>query len=222
MQNPLGTTASVERRRALAAMLERLAGPLAIEDAVYAFLDEKSPAPLRAFAPDQTILVDSLSKRIGPGLTLGMIAAPEHLVASLAKAIVAGVWGATGFAMEVGTCWLGDGTVATLEAAKRHDAGARQEIARRAFENCALRAHPFSYHVLLNLPPQQHAAQFVKEAAADGIAIAPAAAFSVLPGHAPNAVRVGLANLDLTEAEAVLRRLAAMAQGRAHKPKPSL
>lgn len=68
MHNPLGTTMPPQRRTEIASMLERLNGPVVIEDSVYAFLEENAPPPLHAFAPDFTLLIDSLSKRIGPGL----------------------------------------------------------------------------------------------------------------------------------------------------------
>lgn len=210
MQNPIGTTASIRRREELAALFNRLDGPDVIEDAVYAFLDEGAPPPLCAFVPERTILIDSLSKRIGPGLTLGIIAAPPQLTDVLATAIIAGAWGAPGFAMEACIHWLADGTVMALEVAKRQDAQVRQAIARRAFQGCSLRAHPFSYHVLVDLPPHRRASDVVNAAAQIGIALAPAAAFAVQAGHAPNAVRVGLANLDLTVADIVLGQIVAI------------
>jgi DNA-binding transcriptional MocR family regulator len=213
MHNPIGTTASIGRRTTLAEMLEALDGPLVVEDAVYAFLDEHAPPPLRSFAPDRTILVDSLSKRIGPGLTLGIVAAPEPRIADVAEAIIAGTWGASGFAMEACLRWLADGTVAVLDRLKREDAAVRQQIAAHAFRGCDLRAHPASYHVMIGLPPNRRADDVVKAAASAGIAIAPASAFTVAAGHAPNAVRVGLANLDLASAREVLELVAGIVRG---------
>jgi DNA-binding transcriptional MocR family regulator len=204
MQNPLGVTASANRRKQIAKLLDELDGPVAIEDTVYAFLDEAAPPPLRAYAPERTVLIDSLSKRIGPGLTFGIISAPERMTSALAKAIIGGVWGASGFAMEVCTRWLADGTVTALEMAKRLDAKARQAIVSRVFQAHAIRAHPYSYYFLVDLPPHRRASDVIEAAARRGIALAPASAFTVLPGHAPNSIRVGLANLELETAEDVL------------------
>jgi DNA-binding transcriptional MocR family regulator len=67
LHNPLGTTMPEHRRAELADELRRL-GIYAIEDTIWAFLRE-GPPPLAALAPDHTILVDSLSKRLAPGLT---------------------------------------------------------------------------------------------------------------------------------------------------------
>lgn len=213
MHNPIGTTASTGRRKTLAELLEALDGPLVIEDAVYAFLDEHAPPPFCAFAPDRTIMVDSLSKRIGPGLTLAIVVAPERLIPDVVEAIIAGAWGASGFAMEVCLRWLSDGTIAALDKLKREDAAVRQEIARRAFHGCDLHAHPASYHVMIGLPLNRRADDVVKAAASLGIAIAPASAFTVAAGHAPNAVRVGLANLDMDSAQEVLERIASIIRG---------
>lgn len=215
MHNPLGTTMSSQRRADIAAVLERLNGPVAIEDRVYAFLEENAPAPLCAFAPDHTLLIDSLSKRIGPGLTLGLLSAPARYQEPLSAALVAGAWGAAGFAMEVCCRWLTDGTVSTLEAGKRRDAAARQLIARQALAGLAIRANPAAYHLFVELPERMRAATLVDMAAARGIAITPASAFAVLPAHAPNAIRLGLANLDLQAIDPVLSSIAELVRARA-------
>ncbi|WP_163593376.1 aminotransferase class I/II-fold pyridoxal phosphate-dependent enzyme, partial [Klebsiella variicola] len=77
LHNPLGASMSGARRAEIAAFLVAEDLP-AIEDAIYAFLVDD--APLAALAPDHVVLVDSLSKRVAPGLTLGFIAAPQRWV----------------------------------------------------------------------------------------------------------------------------------------------
>lgn len=210
VHNPLGITMSARRRTQIVAAVERLDGPILIEDTVYAFLESAAPPPLRAMAPERTILVDSLSKRIGPGLTLGFISAPPALLEPLTEAVIAGAWAAPGYALEACTRWLADGTVSALEAAKRKEAAARQAIARRIFSGCALRANPQSFHLFIDLPPNCRAAEIFEAAAAEGIAITPAAVFTVSAGHAPNAIRISLANLDRKTAAPILKRIATL------------
>jgi len=210
VHNPLGFTMPESRRIKLAALVERLEGPVLIEDMIYAFADDAAPPPLIAFAPHHAILLDSLSKRVGPGLTLGIISAPADYVERLSASIVAGAWGAGGFALEVAARWLADGTVAALTDKKRHDAAQRQAIARLALPGLSIRAHPNSYFLLLDLPDRIRAATLVEEVAAKGIAIAPASAFAVADAHAPNAVRIGLANVSLRNLDAALRSIAEM------------
>ena len=212
VQNPLGTTMSAQRRAELAKLLARPQGPVAVEDRVYAFLDEKAPPPLASFAPDRVVVVDSLSKRISPGLTLGFLSAPEHLVSKLAKALISGAWMPQGFSLDMGVRWLSDGTVKALEVAKRADAVARQSIAAKALAGLSIRVNPAAYHLMLDLPAPWRADAYVAAAARQGIAITPASAFAVSPGHAPNAVRFALAPPTLDELASSLERLAAIAR----------
>jgi DNA-binding transcriptional MocR family regulator len=198
----------MSRRTDIARLLERLDGPIAIEDSVYAFLEQRRYPPLRALAPEHVILMDCLSKRIGPGLTLGFVSAPERFVTDVSAAIASGAWGPPGFAMEVGVRWLADGTVAALTEAKRLDAVARQSLARRCLSGLPITANSNAYHLMLTLPETVRAAPFVDLAARHGMAITPAAAFAVTPAHAPNSVRIGLGNLDMPELERNLSTLA--------------
>jgi DNA-binding transcriptional MocR family regulator len=214
LQNPLGTTMPAQRRADLAELLKRLQGPIAVEDRVYAFLEKTAPPPLAAFAPDHVVVVDSLSKRISPGLTLGFLCAPEQLVARLAKALISGAWMAQGFSMDIGVRWLSDGTVTALEAAKRADALMRQSIAMETLKGLNIRANPAAYHLLLDLPAPWRADAYVLAAERQGIAITPASAFAVSPGHAPNAVRFALAAPTLDELATSLCALAALARSK--------
>lgn len=212
VQNPLGITMSAQRRAELASLLMRLGGPVAVEDRVYAFLDEAAPPPLAAFAPDHVVVVDSLSKRVSPGLTLGFLSAPDHLVSRLAKALISGAWMAPGFALDIGVRWLSDGTVAALETAKRADAAARQSLALSALDGLNVRTNPVAYHLMLDLPAPWRADAYELAARRQGIAITQASAFAVAPGHAPNAVRLALAPPTLEELSFALGALAALAR----------
>ncbi len=211
LHNPLGTTMSAGRRADLAALLQRLQGPIAVEDRVYAFLDEQAPPPLAAFAPDRVVVMDSLSKRVAPGLTLGFLSAPAALVPSLARALVSGAWAASGFSLDLGTRWLSDGTVDALAARKRADALRRQTLARAALTGYDIKAHPAAYHFWFALPQPWRADAYVLAAERQGIAITPASAFAVSAGYAPNAVRIALAPPGLDELRSALGKLAALA-----------
>jgi DNA-binding transcriptional MocR family regulator len=207
VHNPLGMTMPASRRTEIAKLLGQLAGPVAIEDAVYAFLDAQAPPPLASFAPNHTILIDAMSKRLGPGLTLAVIAAPPSLVERLAQSLMAGAWAANGFALEVCLRLLLSGGMAALEQAKREDATLRQRLASKALKTLTLHAHPSSYHLMIDLPEGQRAEAVVAAAKALGIAITPASAFAVMAAHAPNAIRIGLANLEPQAIAPVLHRV---------------
>ncbi|MFC5745503.1 PLP-dependent aminotransferase family protein [Actinomadura rugatobispora] len=195
LHNPYGTTMPAQRRADLAAALDDL-GVHAIEDAVWAFLDEHAPPPLAAHAPDRTILIDSLSKRLAPGLTVGIAVTPPALPEPLTTALRSGAWTPSGYALEAVTGWISDGTVAAIGAAKRADALARGRIAASNLPGAGVRGAPCSYFRWWDLPAPWRAETFVAAAAREGIAVTPGAAFMVGAGRSPvpNAVRLGLAS----------------------------
>jgi DNA-binding transcriptional MocR family regulator len=211
LHNPLGVTMPASRRGELAETLHALDLPV-IEDNIYAFLRDDLP-PLAAFAPRRTVLVDSLSKRLAPGLSLGFAVSPEGFGDRVAAATRAGTWSASGFAVEAATCWMTDGTVATIAEGKRHDAAARQDVAVARLAGFALRTDPQAYHCWWELPGAWRAETFVAAAARRGIAVTPAAAFTVGNGHAPNAVRLALSSPALGTLSSALDVLAALARG---------
>ncbi|MFC0532474.1 aminotransferase-like domain-containing protein [Phytohabitans kaempferiae] len=212
LHNPLGVTMPPARRAELAAVLDELE-LFAVEDAVYSFLRE-DPAPLAALAPARTVVVESLSKRLSPGLTLGFVVAPPGAVADrVANALRAGGWAAGGFALAAATRWMADGTTTALVRAKQRDAAERQLIAGKILRGYALCADPHAYHCWWELPEPWRAETFVAAAARHGIAVTPAAAFAVGPAHSPNAVRLALAAPPVDALSAALETLAALARG---------
>ena len=90
-----------------AALHDQLRGEV-IEDNVYGFLDDEPP--LAALAPNSCIVIDSLSKRVAPGLTLGFIVPPRHLRESVMASVRSGGWSAAGFAFAAAQRMMGDGT----------------------------------------------------------------------------------------------------------------
>ena len=71
LHNPLGITMPLRRRVEVVRTLGAL-DLMGIEDHVCAFLADDG-SPLAALAPDRVVLLDSLSKRVAPGLTLGWV-----------------------------------------------------------------------------------------------------------------------------------------------------
>ncbi|WP_199441040.1 PLP-dependent aminotransferase family protein [Umezawaea beigongshangensis] len=210
MHNPLGTTAPHARRAELAEVARELDLPI-VEDAIYSFLRE-DPAPLAAHAPERTVVVESLSKRLSPGLTLGFAATPPAWTQRVASALRSGGWIASHFALDAATCWMGDGTASGIAEAKRRDAAARQRMVRDRLAGFDLRADPGAYHAWWELPEPWRAETFVAAAARRGIAVSPAAAFAVGAGRAPDAVRLALAAPPLDDLAAALDTLAALAR----------
>ncbi len=170
-----------------------------------------TPPPLAAYAPDRTVLVDSLSKRLAPGLTTGFLAAPASHAPALARALRSGAWTAGRFNLEAAVRWAGDGTVEEVGAAKRADAAARHALVRGHLGGFRVRSDPAAYYCWWELPAPWRAETFAAAAAGRlGIAVTPGTAFAV-GAAVPDAVRIGLATPPVPVLDGVLRRLAALA-----------
>ncbi|MFG3095731.1 PLP-dependent aminotransferase family protein [Streptomyces sp. NPDC048202] len=210
LHNPLSLTAPPGRLAALAEVLTRLDLPV-VEDAVWGFLCDELP-PLAALLPERTVLVDSLSKRVAPGLTLGFLVAPPARTDRLATSLRSGGWTPMRFALEVMRRWQHDGTAGTLARDKRRDAAARQALAARRLDGFDVRGDARAYHCWWRLPEGWRADTFVAAAARHGIAVAPAAAFAVRRDSAPHAIRLALASPPADALGAALDSLAGIAR----------
>ncbi|SDN31627.1 PLP-dependent aminotransferase family protein [Afipia sp. GAS231] len=204
IQNPLGMTMPPARRADLVRVVEKLGLPV-IEDTVYSFLGDD--APLAALAPDSCIVLDSLSKKVAPGLAIGFIVSPPRLRERIMASVRSGGWTASGFALTAGIRMMGDGTVSELVRLKRIDAARRQQMAAKHLAGFEVQANIQSYHLWLTLPPHWRSQTFVAAAARRDIALTPSTTFAVAPGHAPNAVRLALGAPSSEQLDSALRTL---------------
>jgi DNA-binding transcriptional MocR family regulator len=214
VQNPLGMTMPPARRADLLRVVGRLDLPV-IEDNVYGFLDHEI-APLAALAPDRCIVIDSLSKKVAPGLALGFVVPPRRLRETAMASVRSGGWTASGFAFAAAQRMMGDGTVAELSRLKRIDARARQKLAIERLAGFDIQTNGKCYHLWLKLPPHWRSQTFVAAAARRDIALTPSTTFATTPGHAPNAVRLALAAPTMDQLDDGLHTLAALLRASEH------
>ncbi|MET8950436.1 aminotransferase-like domain-containing protein [Streptomyces sp. NPDC004393] len=216
LHHPTSVTTGQERRRQLAAAARALRLPV-VEDRVWSFLcGPEGGAPLAAYAPERTYVVDGLSLRVAPGLTVGFLVVPEGRGERTAGALRSGGWTAGRFALEASVRWIEDGVVARLVAAKRADAAARQRLVAEHLDGFALRADPRAYFVWWRLPRPWRAEAFTAAAAERGIAVTPGPAFAAAGRGAQDAaadcVRLSLASAPPPELARALRILADVAR----------
>jgi DNA-binding transcriptional MocR family regulator len=210
IHNPLGMTMPPQRRTDLLRVAEKL-DLVVIEDFIYGFLDDVPPLALQA--PDRCVVIDSLSKRVAPGISLGFVAAPKHLREPIMAAVRSGGWIAQGFSFAAGERLMSDGTADEITKLKRADARQRQVVAVDMLKGLELKTNPKSYHLWLVLPEQWRSQTFVAAAARHDIALTPSSAFAVNPGHAPNAIRLALAQPPLDQLRDALGTLAQILKG---------
>ncbi|MCP4564239.1 MAG: PLP-dependent aminotransferase family protein [Bosea sp.] len=211
VQNPLGTTMPPARRADLLRVVAASGLPI-IEDNVYGFLDPEPP--LAALAPESCLVIDSLSKKVAPGLTLGFVVVPLRLRESVKAAVRSGGWTASGFAFAAAQRMMSDGTIAELATLKRLDACARQALAAERLSGFEIQANHNCYHLWLTLPAHWRSQSFAAAAARRDIALTPSSTFAVTPGHAPNAVRLALATPSMEQLDLGLSTLATLLNAR--------
>jgi len=207
IQNPLGITMPPARRADLLRVVEKF-DITVIEDVVYGFLDDEPP--LAALASDRCVVVDSLSKKVAPGLSLGFVVPPLRLRERIMASVRSGGWTASGFAFAAAQQLMRDGTASELARLKQIDAQQRQKIAVARLSDFQIQTNSKSYYLWLTLPPHWRSQTFVAAAARRDIALTPSTTFAVSPGHAPNAVRLALAAPPIEQLEAGLRTLSGM------------
>lgn len=205
LHNPMGWVMSMTQRRQLIS-IARQHELLIIEDAAYAFLAEKPPAPLLALAPELTVYVSGLSKSVATGLRVGFVAAPMKWVAPLERSIRATTWNTPGLMTALACGWMEDGTIVRLEAEKRNDAMARQALARKVLRGMQYVAHPASYFLWLPLPEEVRADQVAATLLRANISVATAEPF-VISAHVPHAIRLALGSVSLEALDAALKKV---------------
>ncbi|MCV2352617.1 PLP-dependent aminotransferase family protein [Paucibacter sp. B2R-40] len=206
LHNPLGWVMSSSRRQDLVVVARRH-GLLIIEDAAYAFLIEDAPAPLAALAPEITVYVSGFSKSVATGLRVGYVVAPPASVAKLERAIRATTWNTPGLMTAIACGWLADGTVARLEAAKRQDARARQQLAARLLGKLKRVCHPASYFLWLPLGEEVRAEQVAMALLREGISVSTAEPYAT-SAQVPHAIRLALGSVELPRLRSALARVA--------------
>ena len=111
IHNPLGITMPAQRRKDLLRTAEKL-DLIVVEDFIYGFLDDVPPLAIEA--PERCVVIDSMSKRVAPGLSLGLIASPQHLREDIMAAVRSGGWVAHGFLFAAAERLMSDGTAAEI------------------------------------------------------------------------------------------------------------
>jgi DNA-binding transcriptional MocR family regulator len=135
---------------------------------------------------------------------------PAQLRERLAVTVRTGAWSVTPLALAAGMRLLADGTASEITRRKRVDVLARQAIVADCLAGHRVHTDPRSYHVWLELPEGWRAETLTTAAARARIAVTPASAFAIAPGHSPNAVRLALGQPSHEDLRRALTRLAAL------------
>ncbi len=195
LHNPLGFTMSLTRRRALAAIIQRHA-LIAIEDQVLAFLHPQPPPPLVRFAPAQTILIDSLSKRLDPSMNVGFALAPSvELAQALLIALERQGWRAADHHLLAPGLVVASGRLREIVALKREEVRARNRLARRILATADVRYSRHASHLWLALATHRAEDALASAAADHGVLISPGREFAGDAGVVPAGARIAIGSV---------------------------
>jgi DNA-binding transcriptional MocR family regulator len=191
LHNPTTAVMPLERRREIVSIAERH-GVALVEDDVHGLLPEERPVPLATLAPERTHYLTSTSKTLAPGLRIAYVLSPAPMVPRLTDALRATTWAVVPLTAAVASSWISGGTADAILTARRHEAQARQRIAREVLDGADLDTHPEAYYLWLRLPEPWRRDTFAAVLRARGVEVTPADAFAVGRDPAPHAVRLCL------------------------------
>lgn len=211
LQNPLGINMPKARQHEFADFLKE-ENIIGIEDAVYAFLADQPS--LASLAPDNTIYVDSLSKRLSPGLGYGFVVTPQKLKNKMIAALRMGGWTTSSISFAICQRLIEAGAVTRIAKLRQKDAKNRQSIAHKILSGLEFQSDPRSYNLWLYLPENWRADEFAAHLSKLGVAVTPASSFSVDPGNAPNAIRIALAPPSIDDLKLGLNIIRDLATGK--------
>ncbi|KAB2899168.1 MAG: PLP-dependent aminotransferase family protein [Burkholderiaceae bacterium] len=207
LHNPTTATMGAERRQAIADICRR-AGAWIIEDGVYASAEPATP-PLAAWAPEISFHVNGLSKSLGPGLQIGVLALPAGFGAAAEDALQDLPMAPSPLACAVVEEWLATDVISSIQQDLRHEARRRSSLALSLLGAGGLVSRPDAYNAWL--PMELDAARhFATAAAAMRIKLTPPEFMMVSPEDRASGIRLCLGGPpfeELTEALALLARL---------------
>lgn len=215
--NPLAFNMT-ERRRAEVVDIARRHDLLIIENQAWGPLQDAPPPPLAALAPERTLFFTSLTKCLMPGLRVGYLIVPDHLGSAAANRHLVSNWMTTDLMTEIADRWLADGTAEKLLNRQRLALGDRSDYAMRTLEGLSHRTSPNGLHVWIDCRDAQEENDLIAATRSEGVAVAPAASFSIGPHFLHTGIRVALGGQSFPDFARGMRVIERAARKLADRP----
>jgi DNA-binding transcriptional MocR family regulator len=151
MHNPTGAVASKGRREEVVAVAREF-GLTIIEDAAYGFLVADEPPRYTELAPERAFYVESLSKRVVPGLRTCFLVAPAELAEQTWLALRVMTSGSSTLLVSLGCAMAADGSLQQMIETKRAEGAARTSKALAMLTDFEVGASPNGWHLWVTLP----------------------------------------------------------------------
>lgn len=190
VHNPLGCTASADRRRALVEVARRF-DLLIVEDDTYGFMEPEPPPRLYDLAPERTFFVGSLSKSYVPASRMGFLVSPQAFDAGVAAAIKNTATGSS-LPHHMAACsLLTDGSVDRVITAKNAEGARRNAAARAVLSDRCWPGARCAWHLWVALPAHVSAEDFEAQMRDRGVCLSGGNWF-VASDDAPHGFRMAL------------------------------
>ncbi|MFQ5421752.1 MAG: PLP-dependent aminotransferase family protein [Anaerolineae bacterium] len=218
--NPLGVSISPEKRGRLAALARQYGVPI-VEDDPYGFLtygdwgsgNGENQLPLRALDDEWVFYLGSFSKILAPGLRLGWMIAPEHLIPKLTVVKEMGDLESSALMQRAVAAYLDAGHLPDHLATLREVYGRRRDAMlsalSRHFPATACWTHPDAgMFIWVELPEHIDTAVLLETAVAqEKVAFIPGHAFALHGTPAQNCLRLNFSNATPEQIEDGIARL---------------
>ena len=192
LHNPTGAVAGWERRKQIVAVAREF-GLTIIEDGAYGFLLNNEPEHYFELAPERSFYVESLSKRVAPGLRTAFLVVPEPMSVESELALRLVASGSSTLLASMGCAMAADGRLAATIQAKRLEGAARRAKTLEILSGLDVTAGPNSWHLWVALPEGVGDDAEVEHRCEErGVLVTGARWFTAPGAQVPRAVRLGL------------------------------
>ncbi len=199
VQNPTAAFMSMERRQAIAQVIEKR-GLTLLEDDAYAMTREEKTPPVSSFIPNNAIFFAGISKAFWPGLRVCFCVVPARIQRILAEAVLNTVWMTPPLNVALAAEMILSGKADKVLAAKREEAARRNIRARDILKGFSYTGYDTGFFLWLNLPRPWTGRTYEDAARNAGVRVFGAEKFAVGGTPAPAAARISLTGPESLEA----------------------
>jgi len=208
-QNPTTTTLSITRRKKLVRVAQTRSITI-IEDDAYGKLLDKTPVSIASLAPENTVMISSLSKTLAVGLRIAFMYVPDSIRDKVSSRLRAAQFFPCPLSCEIASHWINSPVAEQLVVEMRDVSTHRQKIAHELLGDFIL-GQPAGHHVWLELPEPWTGDTFQRAAKEAGVLLYSGSDFAVEPDVSLQRVRIGLGRaaneIALREGLGKLKRL---------------
>lgn len=191
VHNPLGCTASLQRREAIVD-IARDFDLLILQDDAYGYMEPNAPPHYATLAPERTFYTRGLSKSYAPATQTGFLLAPERFAPAIDGALKNSTTGTSLVNNIAALSLVTDGTIDTVIAQKLTEGASRNAAARAILGDAAFPGANSAWLLWVRLPNRMTAAEAEAACYAKGVLVSGGNWFA--PPNAPetHAIRIGL------------------------------